>query len=431
MNIKTDKRLLPYLNTTNFERYKASMNPKVSIVIPVYNGEDYINEAIDSALAQTYKNCEIIVVNDGSIDNTETIVKSYGDKIRYFSKENGGVSSALNVGINHMEGEYFQYLPHDDLLHLDKIEKDIRAIQQSGDKMSIVWSGWNYNYMDGRGLQRFQIPYEYADNNQLTNSVFPLLFSLLNTVTVLLNRHYFDKVGKFNTELYTSQDYDMWFRTFIDQRTIYLDEELVDYRIHEQQGTQADPEFTQNCILLSEYMVSNLSDKQIIDIFESKYRFLYYMLDFYREFKWEKSYKNILEQFNDCPEPSYGVTDRRKLCKYLESMGYKGNNIVLYCAGKNGIKVSRLLKERGIPIRAFSDSDTSKIGSMINGIICIAPKDINSKNDMVIVTKDNPQDIISALHRKGIKHVVSFKEIGSALYQTTPIKPMHTESQNL
>ena len=78
------------------------MEPKVSIVIPVYNGEDYIREAINSALAQTYKNCEVIVVNDGSTDGTETIVKSYGDKVRYFSKENGGVSSALNLGIDHM-----------------------------------------------------------------------------------------------------------------------------------------------------------------------------------------------------------------------------------------------------------------------------------------------------------------------------------------
>ena len=92
--------------------------------------------------------------------------------------------------------------------------------------MSIVWSGWNYNYMDGRGLQRFQIPYRYNDKKRLTNSIFPLLFSVLNTVTVLIHKQYFDKVGKFNTELYTSQDYDMWFRTFIDQQTIYLDTEM-------------------------------------------------------------------------------------------------------------------------------------------------------------------------------------------------------------
>ena len=71
------------------------MNPKVSIIIPIYNGEKYMNEAIDSALSQTYDNCEIIVINDGSTDHTEAIAKSYGDKIRYFYKENGGVSTAL------------------------------------------------------------------------------------------------------------------------------------------------------------------------------------------------------------------------------------------------------------------------------------------------------------------------------------------------
>jgi len=80
--------------------------PKVSIIIPVYNGSNYLREAIDSALAQTYKNIEIIVINDGSSDEgrTEAIAKSYGDKIRYIYKKNGGVSTALNVGILAAEG---------------------------------------------------------------------------------------------------------------------------------------------------------------------------------------------------------------------------------------------------------------------------------------------------------------------------------------
>ncbi len=85
-------------------------NPLVSIIIPVYNGSNYVKEAIDSALAQTYKNIEVIVVNDGSTDNTEKIVKSYGDKIRYFYKENGGVASALNLAIENSKGEYISWL---------------------------------------------------------------------------------------------------------------------------------------------------------------------------------------------------------------------------------------------------------------------------------------------------------------------------------
>ena len=84
------------------KKKEDKFNPLVSIVIPVYNGENYLKEAIDSALAQTYKNIEVIVVNDGSSDKTDEICKSYGSKIRYFKKENGGVSTALNLGIEKM-----------------------------------------------------------------------------------------------------------------------------------------------------------------------------------------------------------------------------------------------------------------------------------------------------------------------------------------
>ena len=87
------------------------MQPLVSIVIPVYNGSNFLRDAIDSALAQTYPRVEVIVVNDGSTDGgaTEAIAKSYGSRIRYFAKENGHVASALNYGIARMEGEYFSW----------------------------------------------------------------------------------------------------------------------------------------------------------------------------------------------------------------------------------------------------------------------------------------------------------------------------------
>jgi glycosyltransferase involved in cell wall biosynthesis len=97
--------------------------PKVSIVVPVYNGADYLHEAIDSAFAQTYPNIEVVVVNDGSKDDgqTERIALSYGEALRYFCKPNGGVASALNRGIAEMSGEFFSWLSHDDLYTKDKI----------------------------------------------------------------------------------------------------------------------------------------------------------------------------------------------------------------------------------------------------------------------------------------------------------------------
>lgn len=97
--------------------------PLVSIIIPVYNGSNYLEESINSALAQTYRNIEVIVVNDGSTDGgaTERIALSYGDRIRYFYKENGGVSTALNLGLEKMKGEWFSWLSHDDLYLPEKL----------------------------------------------------------------------------------------------------------------------------------------------------------------------------------------------------------------------------------------------------------------------------------------------------------------------
>src|SRR5574344_1270331 len=105
-------------------------NSKVSIVIPVYNGSNYLKQAIDSAINQTYKNIEIIVVNDGSNDDeaTEKIALSYGDKIKYYKKVNGGVASALNLALKNMTGKYFSWLSHDDLYYANKIEKQINFI---------------------------------------------------------------------------------------------------------------------------------------------------------------------------------------------------------------------------------------------------------------------------------------------------------------
>ena len=116
-------------------------NPTVSIVIPAYNAANYLAEAIDSALAQTYPHIEIIVVNDGSRDEgaTAAVAARYGDRIRYVEKENGGSSSALNTGIAHMTGEWFSWLSHDDLYEPDKLEKQVRYLNELETDARPVW----------------------------------------------------------------------------------------------------------------------------------------------------------------------------------------------------------------------------------------------------------------------------------------------------
>ena len=185
-------------------------NPLVSIVIPVYKGAKYLAEAIDSTLAQTYKNIEIVVVNDGSPDDgaTERVVLSYGDKIRYIYQKNGGVSSALNTGIKEMKGEYFSWLSHDDLYEPTKIEKQVALIQDEND--IILCSG---SLVDEN---RKPIPHHVKTlEGRLNNiEVFNAFIHdyALNGLGFLIPRHIFEKVGTFDESMRYLQDLDMWLR---------------------------------------------------------------------------------------------------------------------------------------------------------------------------------------------------------------------------
>ena len=119
----------------------SQFNPLVSIIIPVYNGSNFLREAIFSALAQTYPNIEVIVINDGSNDNnkTDAIARSFGETIRYFYQENKGVASALNLGISQMRGDYFSWLSHDDIYLPEKIATQIKFLTSQLNKQIILY----------------------------------------------------------------------------------------------------------------------------------------------------------------------------------------------------------------------------------------------------------------------------------------------------
>lgn len=245
-------------------------NPMVSIIIPVYNGSNYMREAIDSALAQTYKNIEIIVVNDGSLDNTDEIAKSYGDKIRYFAKENGGVSTALNMGISNMRGEYFSWLSHDDLYTPDKIEKNIFAIKDG--PIRIVYS--DYDSIDEKGNYKGTVSakklhraadYEFG--------LFPILNGLVHGCSLLIHKSHFEKYGLFDEELRTTQDYTLWFKMFRGQRLKYIPESLVKGRVHQRQATHTSDKIITEGEILWTGMLKSMTHEEMCDIGGSEWHF--------------------------------------------------------------------------------------------------------------------------------------------------------------
>ncbi len=224
--------------------------PKVSIVIPAYNASNYLAEAIESALAQTYKNIEIIVVNDGSKDNgaTAEVAKQYAGKIRYFEKENGGSSSALNRGIAEMTGEWFSWLSHDDLYYPEKIEKQIAFLNQLNNKDEVVghhvlFSASELINGQGKCIYRPKQKDDWAKFEtleRLTNNAYLVAEAgsrfTFHGCSCLVHRSVFERIGCFDEKLRLLNDVDMWKRVFMAGCRVHcLPDVLVKGRVHSKQ----------------------------------------------------------------------------------------------------------------------------------------------------------------------------------------------------
>lgn len=263
----------------------AQFQPKVSIVIPVYNGAKYVRDAIDSALAQTYKNIEVIVVNDGSRDEgaTEKIALSYGNRIRYFSKPNGGVATALNMGIEKMEGEYFSWLSHDDKYDKHKIESQIRYLEGLEDKKTLLFGGYA-NFSDDVGIFERLDFFERYSREQLETPLFPVLHLALNGCALLIHKSHFQRVGMFDPALPTTQDYDLWFRMFRGQRAQCVPGIYMLSRSHPEQGSKMLLDtHIEECTELWLHVYSTMTDQEKLLLANSLYDFYQEQYDFFHK----------------------------------------------------------------------------------------------------------------------------------------------------
>jgi glycosyltransferase involved in cell wall biosynthesis len=207
----------------------------VSIVIPVYNGSNYLAEAIDSALAQTYPHIEVVVVNDGSSDDgrTEQVALSYGDRIRYYKKENGGVASALNYGIEKMTGDYFSWLSHDDLYTAEKVARQVQALAEAASPHTIIYSNYAVFSNDPGGA----VPVALRGVPPEAFRYWLTVENALHGCTLLIPRTAFVECGNFNITLRTTQDYDLWFRMGEAFSFVHIPDTLVKARSHAQQDS--------------------------------------------------------------------------------------------------------------------------------------------------------------------------------------------------
>jgi len=202
--------------------------PLVSIVIPTFNHARYLGGAVASALEQDYGSIEVLVVNDGSTDNTAQVIEPFASRIRYFFKERGGTSSALNLGIQKSGGAYLCWLSADDVFRKDKVTVQVGQMEQA-QNLGFVYSG--FNVIDAKGRVKHSVHSQYfSDHKTMVQQLLSGCF--INGSTVMMRKSALEKVGGFDESLPQAHDYDMWFRLLRHYPCDFSGQLLVNYRWH-------------------------------------------------------------------------------------------------------------------------------------------------------------------------------------------------------
>lgn len=205
-------------------------SPLITVIVPAYNQESYLSEAIESILAQTYSNLEVIIIDDGSQDQTYAICQSYqarDRRIRTLSQSNRGPSAARNRGILEAKGPYICFLDGDDIMEGSRIEKELLAFERDY-RVGIVYSAVRLIDFEGKPLGEIHSP-SFLPENFLSYLFFRNLVPSISTTMIkrqLLLEHLFDESLRY------AEDYDLIVRLAHHTQVAYIDTPLLLYRRH-------------------------------------------------------------------------------------------------------------------------------------------------------------------------------------------------------
>lgn len=232
--------------------------PEVSVVIPTYNSARYLAEAIDSVLAQSFKDFEVIVIDDGSMDETEELMRRYGAQARYIRQQNSGVAIARNRGIEQSRGRYVSFLDADDTWVSAKLERQLAALGQNR-RYRICYSAFTVVGSDltPLGVVRSRRQAGALEDLLLRGNV------VATPSTVMGERSLFVETGGFDPALSQCADWDMWVRLAALSDFLYVDEPLVNYRQHDGNMSRNAPLLERDSIRVLEkgFAMSALTDR--------------------------------------------------------------------------------------------------------------------------------------------------------------------------
>lgn len=236
-----------------------SGNSLVSIVIPIYNGERYIEETVQSLLSQTYRELEVICIIDGTSDNSIHILKAFGDpRLQIIEQENRGATPTRNYGLAISTGEYILFLDQDDVMMPDFIQATVQEMVRTG-STAVAVNGYLIN-ADGLIIRRM---YRMNKPKLTLNSL--LKGNQMSTPSqVLLKRSLLNEVGGFDEKTGMADDWDMWVRQAKKGKIVFLDQYLIQYRLHDSNQSLNVDKMLLNELAVVEHKWTDLSNPKMV-----------------------------------------------------------------------------------------------------------------------------------------------------------------------
>ena len=209
--------------------------PKVSVIIHTYNREDYISETIESVLAQTYKDFEIIVIDDGSTDNTKKKLERFNSKIKIIEQKNSERAVSRNNGIKAASGKYISILDSDDLWAENKLDEQVKILDSMQDVILV------YGQCERINEKNQKIKSAKRQKEGYSGNVFKelLLRNFIVSPTPVFKREFFEKTSGFETRYIPYEDWEFWLRLSLLGKFYFINKPLAFYRIHPEQSVKS------------------------------------------------------------------------------------------------------------------------------------------------------------------------------------------------
>lgn len=385
------------------------MEELVSVIIPVYNRQKTISRAIDSVLGQTYTNIEIIVVDDGSCDDTMKVLKEYSDpRIRMFSQEHKGACAARNQGIDEAKGVYIAFQDSDDEWMPEKLCKQVSYMKKK--QLKVCYCPHLLYGSDVKTIpEDYLLKDKYEDNIEVTLKSG----NVISTQTLVVDKSVFDEVGKFDEEMPRLQDYELVIRIVQQYKVGYYAEPLV--KVYRQRAC-----ISNDGKAYKEAVYQLIKKHRNFFGYENMQFLFFSVIEYLKEddinylFKLQKisgvPFEDVLIRVIKMYLPLFSLFKLQQKQQYIKfEKNIRTGEFAIYGAGIYAKRVFKILQAKNLRPRSFLITASVETGQYIQGISVENPKNTCKSMPIVIaVSLKNQEEIMRYLYKEGFVNYCAY-----------------------